>query len=228
VEAVAASWRHGAAGRGAVAAQVVGESLLAKPSFDFIEIPLVREQLRAASRFVGDWEAEDFSGEIDSRMEQGGSEVRDLPLEFDSPLEVAFWLWWMACRKVDSFCHEDIVMRRHHEVLTADGARYVLDFVVTPTASMVERYPDRQWPLIGVELDGHTFHEKTLEQVTYRNQRDRALQQIGWRVFHFSFAEFTKNPRESIFEVVEHARFIYGRVIGYKAAAMGKYLPLAK
>jgi hypothetical protein len=137
-----------------------------KPSFDFIEIPLVREQLRAASRFVGDWEAEDFSGEIDSRMEQGGSEVRDLPLEFDSP--------------------------------------------------------------IGVELDGHTFHEKTLEQVTYRNQRDRALQQIGWRVYHFSFAEFTKNPRESILEVVEHARFIYGRVIGYKAAAMGKYLPLAK
>jgi uncharacterized protein YdaU (DUF1376 family) len=38
MEAVAASWRHGAAGRGAVAAQVVGESLLPKekvPAFQF-------------------------------------------------------------------------------------------------------------------------------------------------------------------------------------------------
>lgn len=195
-----------------------------KKGSEFVDIPLVREQLRAASRFVAEMEAEDFAGEITSRLECGGSELPDVPLEFDSPLEAAFWLWWMALRQVDSFCHEDINMLRHHEVLTQGGDRYVLDFVVAPTDSMVKRYPDRKWPLIGVELDGHAFHEKTLEQVTYRNQRDRALQQIGWRVFHFSFAEFTKHPSESILEVIEHARGIYGHLaMGYKAAGWGKY-----
>lgn len=45
-----------------------------------------------------------------------------------------------------------------------------------------------------VELDGHDFHEKTKEQVTYRNQRDRDLQMEGWKVLHYSGSELHRNP----------------------------------
>jgi very-short-patch-repair endonuclease len=37
-----------------------------------------------------------------------------------------------------------------------------------------------------VECDGHDFHEKTKQQVTKDNRRERELQIAGWHVFRFS------------------------------------------
>jgi len=40
-----------------------------------------------------------------------------------------------------------------------------------------------------VECDGHDFHEKTKQQVTKDNRRERELQIAGWHVFRFSGSE---------------------------------------
>ena len=60
--------------------------------------------------------------------------------------------------------------------------------------------------MIAVELDGHDFHERTKEQVTYRNQRDRLLQAAGWAVFHFSGSELYRGQMECVVAVAELAR----------------------
>lgn len=37
-----------------------------------------------------------------------------------------------------------------------------------------------------VECDGHPFHEKTKEQSARDKKRDRVLQELGFKVFHFT------------------------------------------
>jgi len=61
------------------------------------------------------------------------------------------------------------------------------------------------WKPIAIEVDGHAFHERTREQVERRNERDRALQQAGWTVFHFSFTEMSARPEACILEVFDFA-----------------------
>jgi very-short-patch-repair endonuclease len=177
-----------------------------KPGSEFVAIPMVQAQIVAAARLVGTFSAAYFHDEMDGRLDSN-------ELAFDSPLEVAFWVWWRACQKLDHFCGHNMRLCQHVEAQTV-GARYVIDFVVTPVVGSSAGYVDEAWPLIGIELDGHAFHETTPEQATYRNQRDRALQQAGWRMFHFSFAEFTTQPETCIWEVVEFARATYWRIIG--------------
>lgn len=94
-----------------------------------------------------------------------------------SPIEAIFWMWWNTLESVSGIPHFEL--ESQHEV-EAGGSRYRLDFAI-PEFS------------IGIELDGHEFHEKTKEQVTYRNQRDRHLQAAGWTVFHFSGSELYRD-----------------------------------
>ena len=54
---------------------------------------------------------------------------------------------------------------------------------------------------LAVEIDGHTFHEKTLEQVTRRNRRDRDVQIAGYTVMHFSYSELVRDPMACAAEV---------------------------
>lgn len=179
-----------------------------QPASAFRTIPLVREQLqRACEAAARDWRAE-LELELDSQLEHNVDvQTFNDDLAFDSPLEAAFWVWWLAQREIDPpFTGRCLDMKRHVEVM-AGGDRYVLDFVVefNGADSRIARgetaaYVRAHWPLIAIELDGHTFHEKTKEQVTYRNRRDRALQQAGWTVAHFSFDEFTRDPEGCILE----------------------------
>lgn len=188
-----------------------------KPAREFESIPVVIEHIALASKMVGAYTADMFVDEVESRIRCDMGEnvspdhVNDR-LEFDSPLETLFWVWWMEARRVDRFCDHNIVMLRHVDA-QASGSNYVVDFVVAPAPKANASYVDANWPLIGIELDGHAFHEKTLDQVTYRNQRDRALQKAGWHLFHFSFSEFVKNPSDSIWEVIEFARSAYWQTI---------------
>jgi hypothetical protein len=132
---------------------------------------------------------------------------------FDSPLEAAFWLWWLAFDVIDAEMGLEFYIDLHPQV-EASGRTYKPDFVITPAGSDssdadLRAYRDylcANWPQTAVELDGHAFHEKTLEQVTYRNQRDRDLQSAGWRIFHFSFSEFSQNPAGCVAEVRDGCR----------------------
>jgi hypothetical protein len=115
-----------------------------------------------------------------------------------SPLERAFLVWFTAYASVFD---QPVGLVEQHEVPAPSGRTYRIDF----TPCINSEVHDPVLTRIAVELDGHTFHEKTIEQVTARNERDRALQAAGWTVLHFSFAEFTANPTSCCQHVCEAA-----------------------
>lgn len=54
-----------------------------------------------------------------------------------------------------------------------------------------------------IECDGHEFHEKTKEQVEYRNERDLELKKHGIDVLHFSGSQIYNNPFKCAFQIIE-------------------------
>jgi very-short-patch-repair endonuclease len=88
----------------------------------------------------------------------------------------------------------------------AGGRRYRLDFVLChdPVAARMMDALSIECPRVAVEVDGHAFHERTPEQVAHRNERDRALQRDGWRVFHFSWSELTQRPEQCLLDLLEY------------------------
>lgn len=176
-----------------------------KPAEEFATNKYVLEQIDSAAVYVGTESRDQFRDEMGQRLLANADDGME-PLAFDSPLEAAFWVWWMAFKKVD--CYADGLHLSRHCSVEVGGQTFVLDFVVLPTNSRL-RPADRvwpDWPQVGVELDGHAFHEKTLEQVERRNQRDRALQQAGCRIFHFSFFEFSGQASSCLIELVDYMR----------------------
>lgn len=131
----------------------------------------------------------------------------------ESPLEEAFWAAWDVRRILSNwgtsyFDTYDLKLSPQQEV-TANDRRYRLDFQLTFHPRLENEFHDiaRQcFPLIAIELDGHEFHERTKAQVAERNQRDRDLMSVGWKVFHFSGSEFHRDPQgcvEAIWEYVD-------------------------
>lgn len=162
---------------------------------DFVDIDIVQQHLKASAEYVGTREKEMF-------LEGNEGALRYVKsLQFDSPLEVLFWVWWNAGVPHGS-AYDNFDLKPQQEVYVADR-RYRVDFLVEPTRSSITA--SSIWKPIAVELDGHAFHERTPEQVAIRDSRDRALQAAGWHVFHFSFGEFTKEPLKAIEEVVMFA-----------------------
>lgn len=155
---------------------------------------LLADQLEKVVRLVSEKSGEHF------RIFAVNSKKWNRRLRFDSPLEEAFHLWWLAC----DFCCRDyyeslggLRLETHHEV-TIDDERYVIDFVFMPNST----FCSERWTPVAVELDGHAFHERTTEQVRIRDRRDRALQKAGWKVFHYSFSEFMSEPAGCLDEVL--------------------------
>jgi len=170
-----------------------------KPSSEFLDVPFVAEHLSRAARQAGRC-AEVNASEAFRALLHANSRA------FDSPLEVAYWLWWsVATEGIPTI--GDFVLDGHVRVPSSDDSYYVLDFVVDYFNEY--RGDDdivrKRWPRIAIELDGHAFHEKTLEQVTRRNQRDRDLQRLGWKVFHYSFDEFSSDPWSAVTEPLLYA-----------------------
>lgn len=130
--------------------------------------------------------------------------------QLESPLEVIFWIWWKALTEPNG-AERYLWLCPQWEVTVAEQT-FRLDFgIQLPDAEMSQdlSMAGLRWRPIAVELDGHAFHEKTLEQVTRRNLRDRLLQQAGWTVFHFSWSELTTDPANKVWEVVSVARQQY-------------------
>jgi hypothetical protein len=132
----------------------------------------------------------------------------DEAVRTESPLEAAF---------VVNFCAASayLLMIGHHRyalrarpqvwVETPSGGRYRLDFALEPLDEWLRDalVANGLELKIGAELDGHDFHERTREQVIERNQRDRELAAMGWRVLHFSGSELHQNPMAVAIEVLE-------------------------
>lgn len=111
---------------------------------------------------------------------------------FDSPLEVVFLVWWKTFETIELISGVDL---RPQVEVEAGGKTYRVDFLLEPSQSV----KTRSYPRIAVELDGHAFHERTKEQVAYRNQRDRDLQSSGWLVLHYSGSELVRDPQACVF-----------------------------
>jgi len=166
-----------------------------QPGSAFVDLEIVQQHMTAATEYVAQSTARSF-------REGNEGALRYMPsLQFDSPLEVLFWVWWNAAVPDDN--HPGFSLLGQRDVAVGDQ-RYRVDFLIEPNEQRVSASP--AWKPIAVELDGHAFHERTREQVTIRDRRDRALQQAGWRVFHFSYGEFTNTPLDCVAEVFLFAR----------------------
>lgn len=150
---------------------------------------------QACKRAVKDYQEEWLWNASDLLREKPG-----VP-SLGSPLEAIFAVWFYAveCRR------SQYMLLRQYEV-EANGSRYRFDFVVAEMPQTLAFLLSDAVPLkVAVELDGHAFHEKTKDQVTYRNKRDRDLQAAGYVVLHFSYDEMTKRPVECVQEVLIQA-----------------------
>lgn len=68
-------------------------------------------------------------------------------------------------------------------------------------------------PLVIVEADGHDFHERTPEQASEDNRRDRVLQRRGFPVLRFTGTDVLRRSRECAREVAEFAQFECGKKV---------------
>jgi len=126
----------------------------------------------------------------------------------DSPLEAKFAIWFNMARG-----HQLAVgnmrfavgIRPQAWVECPSGPRYRLDFAIEPTEEWLQMslLQAGRSLKVGVELDGHDYHEKTRPQVTSRNRRDRDLAAAGWHMFHFFGSELHQNPMAAVTEVLE-------------------------
>lgn len=140
-------------------------------------------------------------------IEWGFDGVQLMP--FDSPLEFAFAVSWSMFRS--SLLTDYQGRRRFFLSPQVEDGRYRVDFQVCPYGPGSGPYMSVDttrcvgFPKIAVELDGHEFHEKTREQVTARNARDRHLQDAGWTVLRFSGSEFYGDPFACVEQVWVYA-----------------------
>lgn len=124
----------------------------------------------------------------------------------DSPIEAQFAAWFDAARAhLLSLGYARFALKlKPQQGLVANEQRYRLDFALEPMdpwladALTAEHLTLR----VGVELDGHDYHEKTRADVTRRNQRDRDLAAANWIVLHFSGSELHRNPMTAVIEVL--------------------------
>lgn len=167
-----------------------------QPGKAFVDTQLVQDHIGYATQYVAQSAADRF-------VQGSQGALKHMPsLRFDSPLEVIFWVWWEAIT-LNAYEGDYLALSGQREV-SVNGKDYRVDFLVEPCN--LQRASNPAWKPIAVELDGHAFHERTREQVALRDSRDRALQSAGWRVFHFSFAEFTHHPADCVSEVFLFAR----------------------
>lgn len=118
---------------------------------------------------------------------------------FDSPIEAIFYAYFTAYAEANG---RIFTLHPQHEVQCGE-AKYRLDFIleVNDTDLLYEAYLHGcEFQPMAIELDGHDFHERTKEQVTYRNQRDRDLQAAGWRVMHYSGSELHASPARAVLD----------------------------
>lgn len=169
------------------------------PPTDWFLVDEVRRQVEIAGQSLALATCRDYIG-MTTFMLSDRSQAA-----IDSPLEAIFFAWWQAAIWNMDESRGGFTIDTQREVV-ANGNNYRLDFVVgLRDAEDAKRFRDggRLFPLIAVEVDGHAFHERTKEQVAYRNRRDRDLQQEGWKVFHFSWSEVVENGAVAVASVLQ-------------------------
>lgn len=63
--------------------------------------------------------------------------------------------------------------------------------------------------LLLVECDGHAYHERTKEQAAKDKKRDRALQDLGLQVYHFTGSEIWADPLDCAVQTINRLKQSY-------------------
>ena len=129
---------------------------------------------RAADRFV-----DDFRSIVDTK-------------EITSPIEQLFLMEWKLMG-VES--KHDVILDPQ-ALLESPIGTFQLDFIVRSKSDGSSRMR------IGIEIDGHDFHEKTKEQATKDKRRERAIVASGVRILRFTGSEVFNHTRKCVQEVI--------------------------
>jgi len=109
-----------------------------------------------------------------------------------SPIEQIFLMQWQFQKHQGGIKYELLPQK----VIEVGETKYAVDFVVTR--------PQRQLRL-GVELDGHEFHEKSKLQVARDKRRERAIVTRGYHILRFSGYEVYQDVASVVEEVLQCA-----------------------
>ena len=124
--------------------------------------------------------AADYARTVRERIENHG---------VASPIEQVFLMEWHFLRVEERF---GVLLTPQLEV-TADMSTYKIDFGITKPDHLAK---------LGVELDGHEFHEKTPAQAARDKKRERALIRDGFTILRFTGSEMVREPRKCLGEVI--------------------------
>ena len=69
------------------------------------------------------------------------------------------------------------------------------------------------YPLLGIEIDSHIWHEKTKEQARKDKERERYLVGRGWQLLRFTGSEVFNDAPKCVRETVEVADKVRGKYI---------------
>ena len=131
--------------------------------------------------------------------------------ELKSPVEQLFFIeWYWRCFIANE--RDDLNFLLIPQFQNESTGKYRIDFKLDFIGYLLEYQPDRFSenaiistiePKIGIEIDGHIWHEKTKEQVQYHKERERFLISKKWIIYRFTGSEVYKNPEKCLDEVYE-------------------------
>lgn len=126
----------------------------------------------------------------------------------ESPIEQIFLIAFKTMATINDFkpqyfdVKRDIWIEAGVSIVTqARIGDYRVDFLLqySGPAAVVDAehkttISEQEQRCIVVELDGHRFHERDERQRRYEKRRDRTLQKLGYKVFHYTGSELFKAP----------------------------------
>ena len=125
----------------------------------------------------------------------------------ESPVEQLFYIEWRF-RQLD----QELAWELRPQERCKETGKYRIDFAVSLDEKFFidEKYHSastesllKSPPLIGIEIDGHDWHEKTKEQVQYHKERERFLIANGWKLIRFTGSEVYRDPAKCVDEAID-------------------------
>ena len=167
--------------------------------------------------------ANELSATFISSIEEELSGGDGLGEPIESPIEQLFLTEWRFREYDSQYRYPFDLEAQYSDPIIG---KYILDFSVNfLTIEIVNEFSDViesiAVPHLGIELDGHVWHEKTKRQVEYGKERDRFLISKGWKILHFAGSEIYRDPSVCLTEVLKIAFEMRREYLGSLRIAKG-------
>ena len=114
-------------------------------------------------------------------------------IKSQSPIEQLFAVAFHHLQNISEI-DGDYELCQQYQVATNE-AEYKIDFVIRGGVDELYLATEKtSFPLIGIELDGHNWHEKTKRQVEHDKIRERALTASGVTLLRYAGTEVWRDP----------------------------------